>query len=374
MEKQFIKPDFSNNIVNISATIAAYLGCPNDKPTLPELKEALERDPKNIIFLILDGMGVHPLEKNLPRDSFFRTHTRRVLTSVFPSTTTNATTTFLTNKYPMEHGWFGWSLYFEELKRAVDIYPESDSQTGEPIERGYVKRRLPIEPYYRQAKTDRTVRVAVPSYWDHGDAHRHVCNTPEELFACLGEICNIAGKQFVYAYCGEPDSTMHRFGVTSEEARKVIEGLEEGAENLLRGARDTLLIVTADHGQVDIGGRIELYRDEELTSLLDWPPFLEARAAAFKVKEGRKEAFRALFKQKYGADFTLFETEELIRAQYFGACPANEHAKLLADYIAVGKTDKIMALTPLSHPFKGHHTSLTEEMQVPLILAVSSPM
>ena len=39
MNKKFIKPNFKNNIINISATLAEFLGCPNNKPTLPILKE-----------------------------------------------------------------------------------------------------------------------------------------------------------------------------------------------------------------------------------------------------------------------------------------------------------------------------------------------
>lgn len=42
---------------------------------------------------------------------------------------------------------------------------------------------------------------------------------------------------------------------------------------------------------------------------------------------------------------------------------------LLGDYIALGTyTHKIALLTPHSKRFKGHHTSMTEEMEVPLIL------
>ena len=367
MKKQFIKPDFNRNIINISATLAQFLNCPNDKPVLPALQKELEKGYKNVVFLILDGMGMHPVNVNLDKDAFLRKNIRQVLTSVFPSTTTNATTSYLTNKYPMEHGWFGWSLYFEELGRAVDIFPCRDSFTGEPVDKSFLRNSLPVEPFYKKAKSDYISNVVVPEYWDNDYENRYVFETFSQMFGYIGEICKKTGKQFVYAYCGEPDSTMHRFGVSSAEARQVIGELNDGVEALYSELTDTLLIVSADHGQIDVGGYIGIYKDEELTAMLEWPQYLEARAAAFKVKEDCREKFAEAFNRKYGEDFELLEVGKLIEENYFGGNLKSGHAKMLGDYIAIGTTDKIMQLTPFNHPFKGHHTSLTEEMEVPLI-------
>ena len=90
--RKLIKPDFTKNIVNISATLAEFLGCPNEKPTLPALARALGGEYKNVVLLVLDGLGMYPLERNLGEGSFLRKNVKEVLTSVFPSTTTNATT------------------------------------------------------------------------------------------------------------------------------------------------------------------------------------------------------------------------------------------------------------------------------------------
>lgn len=361
----FIKPDFNNNIVGLAATLAEYLGRPNGKPVLPALKSELGKGYRNVVFLILDGLGMHPLRTNLAEGSFLAANVKQTLTSVFPSTTTNATISFLTANYPMEHGWFGWSLYFEELGRPVDLFPCVDSWTGEPVGGEFVKRRLPVEPYYNGAR-GHTVSVVVPAYWEREEKNKFVWRDPGEIFSYLEEICKNGGRQFVYAYCDQPDAVMHRHGVTSKEARQVIAELNDGLERLAPRLSDTLLIVTADHGQTDIGGAVDLYLDETLASMLACPPYLEARAAAFKVKENCRKAFCEYFLGQYGGDFALYESKTLVQEGYFGT--VGENAKLLGDYIAVGKTDKVLRLTPRSHRFKGHHTSLTkEEMEVPLI-------
>ena len=367
MKDNFIKPDFNNSIVNISATLAEFLGCPNDKPTLPVLKKELAKNYKNLVFLILDGLGIHPMDKNLDENSFLKRNLKQVLTSVFPSTTTNATTSFLTNEYPMEHGWFGWSLYFEEIQRAVDIFLEKDSFTREQIEEGYVKRALPVEPYYKKANTDYNISVVVPGFWNSDYENRYEWKSFEDMLCHIDGICKKEGRQFIYAYFDEPDHTMHEYGVSSDEAREVISKLNGGLEELSKKLDDTLFIICADHGLIDVEGVVEIYRDEELKSLLEWPLYLEARAPAFKVKKNCRKEFAELFNKKYGDDFVLFKTRDLIDENYFGGS-INEHAKLLGDFIAVGKTYKIMQLTPYAPDFKGHHTSLTEEMLVPLIL------
>ncbi len=368
MKGNLIKPDFTRSVVNVSATLAEFLGCPNEKPVLPALKEALAHGYKNVVFLILDGMGLHPMRCNLEEHAFLRSHVVQTLTSVFPSTTTNATTSFLTNRYPMEHGWFGWTLYFKNIKKVVEIFPEKDANTGEPIEHGFMERQLPTKPYYAEANSDYALHTVVPEYWRHGGAEQHTWHTLEEIYSHISQICSLHGKQFIYAYCSEPDSTMHRFGVTSEEAKSMLTGIDRALQTLCGELSDTLLIVTADHGQTDIDENIELYRDEELLSLLAWPPYLESRAVAFRVKRGKKREFCALFREKYGADFKLFRTQKLIEENYFGGVDLR-HAPLLGDYIAVGTTHKVLRMRERSHDFKGHHTSLTkEEMEVPLIL------
>ena len=369
MNKKFIKPNFKNNIINISATLAEFLGCPNDKPTLPILKEELSKRYKNVVFIIFDGMGINPININLNPDTILRKNVKQVLTSVFPSTTTNATTSLLSNKYPMEHGWFGWCLYFEELNRVVDIYLSSDSYTKEQISPDFMQKRLPFVPYYKYAKTDYSVSKVVPEFWHDGnDENRYVCNDNADYFDNIEKICNKKGKQFIYAYCPEPDHTMHEFGVSSKEAYEVINLLNDGIEKLANKLENTLFVITADHGQIDVDGYIEIYKDKELLSMLEYPQFLEARATAFKVKPQFHKNFEKMFNEKYGEDFELVKSKELIKDNYFGGKIISNNAKLLGDYIAIGKTNKIIKLNENYENFKGHHTSLTAEMVVPLIL------
>ena len=135
--KRFIKPNWNKSNLNISATLAEFLGAPNSNSTLPIIKRELNKGYKNIVFICFDGMGINPIVKNLDKKDILRKSVKMTLKSTFPSTTTNATTSLTSNLFPLQHGWLGWSLHFDEIKQNIDIYLHSNSKTGERVEYDY---------------------------------------------------------------------------------------------------------------------------------------------------------------------------------------------------------------------------------------------
>ena len=366
--KKLIKPDWKNSILNISATLAEFLGAPNENATLQVLKDELAKGYKNVVYMCFDGMGMNPLEINLDENDFLRTHTVKTLTSTFPSTTTNATTSLATNKLPLEHGWFGWSLHFDELGRNVDVYLRRDSQTGDEIDFTYPMIDDGDCYFYHATRTDYEINTVFPKYISCNPEYNHVIQGLEDIFEVVKELCNKPNKQFVYAYCPEPDHSMHENGVTNPETQKMIQSISERLQKLCSETEDTLFIVSADHGQIDVEGYVDIRDDEELNSMLEYPLYLDSRSPAFKVKRGKKSKFAKLFKERYGEDFVLFKTSDLIKRGYFG--DRGEYGYLLGDFIASGTYTNKMFLPPkfeLDYK-KGHHTALTKEMLVPLIL------
>lgn len=371
MRQKLIKPDWKNNILNISATFAEFLGAPNDNATLPILAEQLKKDYKNVVYICFDGMGINPLERNLPQDDFLRRHIVQVLTSTFPSTTTNATTSLCTNKLPLEHGWLGWSLHFDEVGRNVDIFLNKDSQTGEEL-----VFESPLEDYrdgyfYHGTRDDYKIRTVNPKYVHCKEEYNTIVETIEEFFDAIGRICNEDGKHFVYCYCPQPDGCMHENGVTCPETKLLLKQISDGMRHLSENTEDTLFVVSADHGQVDIAGYINWKDEAELNEMLECPPFLDSRSPCFRVKKGMKRKFAKLFRKKYGEDFVLFPTKYLVKHNYFG--DRGKYAYLLGDFVASGTyTHKMLILLKDNpHFHKGHHTALTEEMLVPLIFIES---
>lgn len=366
--KDLIKPNFKCSNLNISATLAEFLGAPNKNATLPILTDELKQKKyKNIVFICFDGLGIYPMNKNLDKNDFLMKHIKQTLLSTFPSTTTNATTSLMTNKLPLEHGWFGWSLYFENINKNIDIFLDVDSWTKEQVE---IKNSPlgELDYYFDNANSDYNINTIFPKYVKVTHPERnHIIKNETDFFTSIKEICSKEGLQFIYAYYPDPDSTIHEFGVSSKEANNVINAISNNMKALYNSTKDTIFIITADHGQIDVKGYIELYKDKKLMSMLKIYPFLDGRSPAFLVKDNMHEEFEEYFKSKYDKDFKLFKTSDLIKEGYFG--DFGDKAHLLGDFIASGTyTHKQVCLTPSHNHFLGHHTALTEEMEVPLII------
>ena len=370
---RFYFPNFKKNIVNISATFNKMLGNSTEISTLPKLEKYLKKNYKNVIFIILDGFGIHPISVNLDKNNILRKNVVTTLTSVFPSTTTNATTTLMSADYPFNHGWFGWAIYFEEINKVIEVYRAKDYYTQEVINPNYSRNRLPFEAYYRKNYSDYTVNTVFADFINDGkEKNNHYPYTSrKEMFENIKNCCLKDGKQFIYSYHSDPDSTMHDYGVKSKEAKNVIEEISAYVEDLHKSLDDTLIVITADHGHVDIDGYIDIYNNTELMNCLKTPMYLEPRATAFRVKEDKKEDFKKIFNKCYRKDFKLFGVDYLVKKGVFGPIN-NKNRDLLGDYIAVCKTNKQFIFSASSNKFKGHHTSLTKEMLVPLIIIESN--
>lgn len=59
----------------------------------------------------------------------FKKHQLATIKAVFPPTTVASINTLESGKSPKEHAWLGWSLYFHEWDRFIDIFPYQDSLT-----------------------------------------------------------------------------------------------------------------------------------------------------------------------------------------------------------------------------------------------------
>ncbi|KAA6323657.1 hypothetical protein EZS27_026926 [termite gut metagenome] len=207
---KLIFPDFEKNIINISSSFSKYLGVKTDKSTLKILDDELVKDYEDVIFIIFDGLGKNPIEINLEEGSFIRSHVKEYLTTTYPSTTTNATTTFMSNLYPMEHGWFAWSLYYEEIDKCLDIFTGRDSFTQKVTHKGYTNTKYKFTPYFENnPREDVSVYSIFPFFVSEGRNNKTVnASTVDELFIELEKIVKYKGKKFVYCYCDDPDKTM----------------------------------------------------------------------------------------------------------------------------------------------------------------------
>lgn len=373
-----IYPDYDRSILSTTSSILAHYGVNSIYPTLPELDAVLSTNPRHVALIITDGAGVRPLEGALPADSYMRSHTVATVTSVFPPTTTAATTSYYCGQSAYEHGWLGWQLYFKEYATDATTFMRTTYYTGKSIDGPQPALALmPFETVFEKIKRARPDLVtrsqyAFDTYTDHGAGEHLRIGSFADLCDNLARISRTDGPSFTISYWGEPDTSMHDKGVGSEAALKQFRTIDRELSSLSKRARDMLIIVTADHGLIN-STPIYLNDYPDIIDLLIMPPMLETRAAALYVKPYRHGEFERLFREYFGENFLLLSREDIYRTGIFGR--GARHRKFddfIGDYVACAVSDKNLAFRIPDGRYDslvGKHAGLTEdEMLVPVII------
>ena len=109
-----MRPDYAGgSLVNLIASIVAARGGHALHAPLKNLRHEALRDARNLVLLMIDGLGDNYLMRRGAGGALARRR-RASMTSVFPSTTASAITTSYTGRTPLEHGLTGWFTYFGE--------------------------------------------------------------------------------------------------------------------------------------------------------------------------------------------------------------------------------------------------------------------
>lgn len=374
-------PDYDNSILNLITSILKYYRVETNHSTLEELDMKLyEKDYKNVVLIILDGLGTHILN-NIP-STFLKEHTIKTITSVYPSTTTAALTTYYSGKPPYETGWIAWSQYFKEFGRPINMLKHVESFTNNFLNKSTLNvfwdkiNYNPIFEKIEEASANVKAYEITPDYSDKRSKRSLRANNIDELCENIELLCNSNGKKFIMAYSDNPDGLLHKYGCNSEEAKNMILNAEDKIEDLTKkiNMEETLIIVSADHGHKDIEKSSSILDYPEIIDLLIMPPSLESRCLAFWVKEDKKEQFEAIFNDIFKDEFLLLKTEDALNMNLFGF--GQKHKKIddfLGNYLAISKSGSMIRLETYFAPGKeikkSTHCGLTkEEMEVPLIL------
>ncbi len=120
-------PDYNNCCVNLMNSVAKHFGLKAEHNTLPIVDKELQKGYKNVVVLILDGLGQHILMNRFPKDSFLRQNFAQELSAVYPSSTVPATVSFKTGLTPLQHAWWGHFLYFKDLGQTINLYTNNDA-------------------------------------------------------------------------------------------------------------------------------------------------------------------------------------------------------------------------------------------------------
>ena len=381
------KPDFTGtSLVNLMGTLLdAMGGVANGYPLLTGLDSESIKDSRNIVLFVIDGLGYDYLTK-AGSGSTLHQHLRAKLTSVFPSTTASAITTFMTGLAPQQHGLTGWHVYLKELGCVTAVLPfrprlpnASFAQDGCDVRRLY-----DCEPLFN--RIDRSSYVIAPELIIHseynvahsGSAFLHAYDT---MSGCFNNIANIIksddAKKYLYAYWPDFDRYSHEFGNASAKVISHFEQLDEMFTSLLTELEgtETTVLVTADHGFTDTeaSSLIQLHDHPVMQDALLLPLCGEPRVAYCYIHPGKEAQFVNYVQDELGTYAELMPSQALIDGEFFGSGPM--HSQLhnrIGHYALLMKENYIIKdwlLGESSYVPIGVHGGMSqEEMFVPFVV------
>ena len=395
------------SIANVPPTLAALLGLDPWQGAYPPLWEPLwstwQGRVERIVFIILDALGYLTLREALDTDATLAFHRLEragllaPITSVFPSTTTAATTTFATGAAPAEHGMLGYELFLREFSRTANMIYLSGrgaQQSGELARLGLDYEKFVPTPSIAQrfGQAGIPTFALLPSYiLDSGlsrlqyrGAQTVPYVTSSDMWVGLRHLLTArAGRpMLVSVYWPHIDSVMHHYGSGTEmvaaEIRNVAYSLgRELLDGLAPGARKgTLLVICADHGQMRSRPRdaVKLQMYPDLAGRLLFGPTGEARAAYLYARQGEKAALLAGLRKRLSEEFAAWDSEQALASGLFGTGhPSSEALSRLGDVVVVGRQTYSLQVDGIHKPpadLPGRHGALSPaEMLAPWLAA-----
>ena len=328
---------------------------------------AAVRDAHQVVLLVLDGLGWDQFVEGRRHMPTLATFDGGPVTTVVPSTTATALTSITTGLTPGEHGLVGYRM---DVGGEVLNVLRWSTPAGDARRKHEPKRLQPFAPFMGQP-----VPVVTKADFDRTgftDAHlrggRLVgWRAASSLAVTVGGLLR-AGEPLIYAYYDGIDKIAHErgFGQYYEAELRSADDIVEQVRDQLTD--DAALLVTADHGQVDVGTNTRALGAD----VLKLTKFLSGEGR-FRWLHARPGANGELLDAALGAHSDVawvMSRQELIDGGWFGPVVSPPIAARLGDVAVITKAP-ISFLDPDDsgpYPLVCRHGSLTSaEMLVPLL-------
>ncbi len=370
MNYQQVLPEYENStLANLLPSIAHHLtGKGHDVLGLPE--------GNRYVVLLVDGLGDLLLERAAISAPFLTARRARSLTSGIPSTTATSITSIGTGLPPGAHGMVGYS--FREPGGAIMNALTWNVHGVSPAE---IQPHATVLERLRSASVEtanvspvRFDRTGLTTVALRGGAFFGVSDeTDEDLRIALTVQAARAGtKSLVYSYERHLDHTGHSLGCESDEWVDELIRIDIFCERLRAALpRDVRLIITGDHGMVDVPKDRQVIIEDEPSLLPDVEQVGgEGRLRQLYVREGSAADVAARWAGRLGSDAWVTTRDEAIAAGWFGDVSPGVSPRIGDVLVAMATDAAVMTRSlPRELGLVGMHGSLTAaEMVVPLVI------
>jgi hypothetical protein len=323
--------------------------------------------------LLVDGLGWNLLRAHPAQAPFLISLAGRAITAGSPTTTVTSLTSFGTGLPPGRHGVLGYTTripgtnaLLNALKWDASVDPASYQPHPTVFERAARAGVVVTVVGERKFRASGLTIAGLRSPGFHG------ADTFGERVAAAAQAAT-ADASLVYVYDGDLDTTGHRAGCGSDAWRHQLTIVDRFAEELSEALpAGTALIVTADHGMVDVDASSRVDVDDQ-PALRDGVALVggEARFRHVYANPGAAPDVLAAWRAVLGGRATVLSRQEAVDAGWFGAVEARVLDRI-GDVVASVGGDcavELRSVFPVEATLVGLHGALTaDEMLVPLLV------
>jgi len=378
-----LRPDYHHSIVNLMASIiAADGGDPTPYQPLPSLPPESLTDTTTILWVI-DGLGDSLLTQH--SDTTLARYRHDRLTTVFPTTTASAITSFGTGCAPQQHAVTGWFMWLREIGSVVTTLPFLHRSDRHPLERSGMtpadvigcpaiaqRLRSPCHHISPDFIVDSSYsRTLAAGGRRHG--HTGLADMVDAIVEAVGR-----DRRYIYAYWPTLDHLSHQYGPNHPKVSEHLRYLDSAFSSLLNrlAGRAVTLLVSADHGQIDnpAGHTIDINRYPAIADTLALPLCGEPRAAFCYLRHGYEKQFLDAVERLIGDRCEVVASAKVLSEGLFGlGTPHPQLASRIGDYLLLPYDGWVVRdRLPAEKAFSqlGVHGGLShDELYVPLIVA-----
>ncbi|TQF68905.1 alkaline phosphatase family protein [Rhodococcus spelaei] len=360
--------------------VLAHLGVPGESDPIGLDLDGVSR----VCVLLVDGLGAEQLAARADSAPFLSSLAGRSLTAGFPTTTSTSLASLGTGRPSGEHALAGYLIAVPGQDRPMNPLKWRLHGPGPRVDllRELVPEEFQPNPtaFERAAAGGVAVTRVCPPYQHESGLTRAVLRggTFRPSFS-MGDLVDGAAsaltegdRSLVYAYHGELDLTGHARGVESTAWALELTQVDLLARQLAdRLPPDSALIVTADHGMVDVRSPVDLDADPALSRGVRTIGG-EPRARHVYTEIGAAAEVHARWTERLGDDYAVLSRDEAVGAGWFGPVVTAAAEVAIGDVIAVARGSGALIRSgaePLQSTLIGHHGSLTSaELNVPLLV------
>jgi hypothetical protein len=324
------------------------------------------------VLLVLDGLGYEQLMERKDIAPTLCSMTTRCISSVAPTTTSTALTSITTGLAPASHGVLGYRMKVLDGDILNVLRWSTKDRLGEHgLDPAKLQPNVPFED------CDATV-VSRKEFDMTGFSRLHLrgvasygWRVPSNLAVTTRNLLQ-EGKRFIYLYYDGMDKVAHEYGLGEyyDHELSFVDYLVGDIMNCL--PKDTTLIITADHGQVEvIKPPVKLPESimDKLTLLSG-----EGRFRWLHTLEGEAEEVKKIALESFGDVAVVATQDELVDWGIFGGELSADYRERLGD-VAVIPREPLAFFDPNDTgelKLMARHGAMTSaEIFVPLLTYVS---